>query len=131
MDQNEFFEDAITWDLKTSAGRDYAIMFIAEVGCTVVGIDDPTLYDAAGVQLRESERCAMTCRLLRGSYTDQINAGHDMSDDLKATYDYLLQVYEDRYFAARKYEDRKAREANEKIRDVISAMFDRQRSTIH
>jgi len=131
MDQNRSFDDAITFDLTTPAGRDYAIMYIAEVGCTVVGINDPSLYDAAMVDLRASERNAMLSRLIRESYTFAINAGVKIDDETKCCYDFLLELYEARYFEAKNYEARKFQEANEKIARVIGNLWERTNATIH
>jgi hypothetical protein len=131
IEQNLAFDDCITWDLKTAAGRDYAIMYIAEVGCTVVGIDDPTLYDSAGVSLRESERCAMIVRLLQGSYTELAMTDYDMQEEEVYAYDLLIDLYESRYYAARDYENQKRRIANEDIQEVCRALFQKVNATIH
>lgn len=118
-------------EIITPEQRDYAIMLIASACTIVTGINDPTLYDSAGVELRASERAAMMARLVRTSYTHARNAGATLTDDQIESYDYLLDLYETRYFEARRYEDQKEREANAKITDVIAGLWDRTHATIH
>jgi hypothetical protein len=118
-------------DLSKSEDRDYAIMLAAEAGCTITGINDPTIYDAAMIDLRESERFAMLSRMVRHSYSQCRDNGIAISPDTIAAYDHLLQTYEDRYFEAKRIEDRAMRKANDLIADVIQALWDRTHQTIH
>ncbi len=122
---------AMKIDLEKTADRDYAIMLIAEVGCVVKGIDDPSLYESAGVQLRASEEASMMSRMIRASYTRTRNAGVWIPDETIHAYDQLLELYETRYFEALAMEARKMKEANKKIADCIAALWDRTHATIH